>query len=151
MKTNNIYPAIFTKEGNSYAVQFLDIPEAITDGNSFEEAFIHASEALGLALYKIKNPPKPTPFVKIRTIRNQVVVLVKADETDNIVEFVNEEFINVFKKQLEKKELSQYKLAKILDISESYISKIINGERMPKVDLAKRLGMLLGFDYHKYY
>lgn len=49
---NVLYPAeiTFDKGDNRFLVQFLDIPEAITEGESEEEAFFNASEALTLAI-----------------------------------------------------------------------------------------------------
>lgn len=49
---NVLFPAqiTFDKNENRYFVQFLDIPEAITEGESLEEACFNASEALTLAI-----------------------------------------------------------------------------------------------------
>lgn len=55
-----VYPAIFTAEGDSYNVVFPDIPEAITFGNSFEEALEMAQDAMGLALYDQNVFPEPS-------------------------------------------------------------------------------------------
>lgn len=49
---NVLYPAQITydKTDHRFFVQFLDIPEAITEGESEEEALFNASEALTLAI-----------------------------------------------------------------------------------------------------
>lgn len=49
---NVLYPAqiAFDKSDNRFFVQFLDIPEAVTEGETEEEAFFNASEALTLAI-----------------------------------------------------------------------------------------------------
>ena len=49
---NVLYPAqiTFDKSDNRFFVQFLDIPEAITEGESEEEALFNASESLTLAI-----------------------------------------------------------------------------------------------------
>jgi antitoxin HicB len=49
---NVLYPAqiSFDKDDNRYLVKFPDIPEAITEGESEEEAFFNASEVLTLAI-----------------------------------------------------------------------------------------------------
>jgi len=49
---NVLYPAeiTFDKSDNRYLVKFIDIPEAITEGESEEEALFNASEALTLAI-----------------------------------------------------------------------------------------------------
>ena len=49
---NVLYPAqiTFDKGDNRFFVKFIDIPEAITEGESEDEAFFNASEALTLAI-----------------------------------------------------------------------------------------------------
>ena len=49
---NVLYPAqiTFDKDDKRFLVRFLDIPEAITEGGSEEEAFFNASEVLILAI-----------------------------------------------------------------------------------------------------
>lgn len=58
------YPAIFhTAEEGGFWVSFPDLPECLTEGDSMEEAYQMASEALGLALTdRIHNrEPLPSP------------------------------------------------------------------------------------------
>lgn len=49
---NVLYPAIFEydKSEKRYTVSFPDLPEAITEGETLEEAFFNASEVLTLTL-----------------------------------------------------------------------------------------------------
>jgi antitoxin HicB len=49
---NVLYPAIFKYDRTEkrYTVHFLDLPEAITEGESLEEALFNAAEALTLTL-----------------------------------------------------------------------------------------------------
>jgi len=49
---NVLYPAIFEydKSEKRYTVHFPDLPEAITEGETLEEAFFNASEVLTLTL-----------------------------------------------------------------------------------------------------
>lgn len=46
------YPAKIThdEEDNSYLVEFIDLPEAITEGKNFDEALFNASEVLSLSI-----------------------------------------------------------------------------------------------------
>lgn len=59
------YPAklILDAEGNGYTVTFRDIPEAITEGDTRDEALLNAETALesALALYVTAHEPLPTP------------------------------------------------------------------------------------------
>ena len=80
MKTKNIfYPAIFEKEGEAYNIVFPDLPEISTFGNSLEEAYLNAKDALGLALYSVPDAefPKPSAVEELTLKANQVVVIIK--------------------------------------------------------------------------
>jgi antitoxin HicB len=61
-----VYPARFSKEDEGVCfVQFIDIPEAMTDGETMEEAELNAREALSRELgFKLDNNleiPVPSP------------------------------------------------------------------------------------------
>ena len=45
-----MYPALFEKEDSRYNVTFPDLPEAITCGDTLEQAIEMAKECLGLCL-----------------------------------------------------------------------------------------------------
>lgn len=55
-----IYPATFEQDGNYVLVKFPDIPEAMTQGTSIQEAYEMANEVLGLALEDKTIFPKPS-------------------------------------------------------------------------------------------
>lgn len=64
LMNNLAYPATFTPdEGGGYAVTFRDIPEAITQGDTFEDAKEMASFALAVAFefYSEDNRELPKP------------------------------------------------------------------------------------------
>lgn len=44
------YPAVLTPDGAGYVVRFIDLDEAITEGDSLEEALFNAAEVLSLTL-----------------------------------------------------------------------------------------------------
>lgn len=56
-----IYPALFLKavDDVGYTVIFPDLEECVTEGDTKEEAFTMATDALGLYLYGLEAPPKP--------------------------------------------------------------------------------------------
>lgn len=59
-----VYPARFSKEEEGgYFIQFIDIPEAMTDGETMEEAELNAREALsGVLGFRLDNNQEiPTP------------------------------------------------------------------------------------------
>ncbi|PTQ86848.1 type II toxin-antitoxin system HicB family antitoxin [Nitrosomonas ureae] len=66
---NTLFPAIFTpEEPSGFSVQFVDIPGAITEGETIEECLFNAAEALsGVIESYIKNGqeiPRPSKNVK---------------------------------------------------------------------------------------
>ncbi|HFI0448244.1 TPA: type II toxin-antitoxin system HicB family antitoxin [Streptococcus suis] len=61
-----LYPAIFTPDGQYTMVTFPDIPEAITQGKDFDEAYTMALEVLGFALEDYLEYPKATPIQELK-------------------------------------------------------------------------------------
>ncbi len=58
------YPATLIPDpGGGFTVTFRDVPEAITEGDSREEALLHAEDALesALAMYVATKEPLPAP------------------------------------------------------------------------------------------
>jgi antitoxin HicB len=58
------YPAVLTPDPDGgFTVTFRDVPEAITEGDSREEALLHAEDALesALAMYIAAKEPLPAP------------------------------------------------------------------------------------------
>jgi predicted RNase H-like HicB family nuclease len=80
-KDRYIYPAIFDYADDGITVEFPDLPGCITCGDSEEEAFKMAKEAMALHLYGLEedNEKIPTPSkVSALTVQsNQVVVLIE--------------------------------------------------------------------------
>ena len=80
-----IYPAIFDAddEGNGYTVTFPDFPGCITEGDTEEEAFVNAIEALSLHLWGMERDhdiiPEPTPVQDVSVSQSQAVALIRVD------------------------------------------------------------------------
>lgn len=60
------YPAIFTQGERYITVTFPDIPSAITQGKTQEEAFEMAQEVLGFALEDYEKYPKASDIVELQ-------------------------------------------------------------------------------------
>jgi len=147
---NRIYPAIFHKEEDGrYSVEFPDSGCA-TCGDTLEEAFKMAKEELALWLDDCE-AVEPTPIEKVTCGEGDRVMLVEADEGEDIVYFKNSEVPRAIEEGLSKKGYTKYQVAKILGVDRGYISRIAKGERVPAVDMAKRIGLLLGFDWRIFY
>ena len=83
MQDSYIYPAIFTYEEHGVAVEFPDLPGCITCGDTAEEAFRMAQEALeGCMSIREEDGdeiPMPTPLHDLHVGLDQAVVLIRAN------------------------------------------------------------------------
>ena len=72
------YPAIFTKEGNKYNVNFIDFKDIFTFGDNFEDAYHMAQDALYNMLSEYKdNLPKPTyDYRDLKIGFNEFIIVV---------------------------------------------------------------------------
>ncbi|MDR0884128.1 MAG: type II toxin-antitoxin system HicB family antitoxin [Oscillospiraceae bacterium] len=80
------YPAIFTAEQpNGFSVRFPDVPGVHTQGETMEEAYDMAQEALGLMLQNavgvFEYPPASAP-AELLTVADESVVLISFDEKE---------------------------------------------------------------------
>lgn len=78
-----VYPAVFTKNGEFYEVNFPDLESCYTQGETLEEAFEMASDILCLTLYNLEEQkaqiPAASDIKSIRTNENEFVSLVSCD------------------------------------------------------------------------
>ena len=68
------YPAIFTKENNSYWVEFIDLDGWFSSGETLAEAMEKAKEAMGLSLKGLTEYPKCTTNIKDITLENNQLI-----------------------------------------------------------------------------
>ena len=79
------YPAIFTKEGDGYWVQFPDLPGCLTEGDSLVEAYEMAQEAMGLYMEAGDGSfvfPEPSDIKSIVPKENEYPILVEFDPVE---------------------------------------------------------------------
>ena len=82
------YPSIFHPEENGYWVEFPDLPGCFSQGNSIEESYAMASEALGVYLDHSddvfeREIPMPTSMdLVIKDNKNDIVMLVTFDSLE---------------------------------------------------------------------
>lgn len=80
-KDRYIYPAIFDFADDGISVEFPDLPGCLTCGDTIEEAFAMAKEAMALHLWGMEEDgdpiPEATPIDQIKVEPNQVVVLIE--------------------------------------------------------------------------
>lgn len=70
------YPAIFTQGKRYITVTFPDIPSAITQGETQEEAFEMAQEVLGFALEDYEKYPKASNIVELQKQHPESTIVV---------------------------------------------------------------------------
>lgn len=145
---NKIYPAIFhAAEEGGFWVSFPDLEGCFTEGETMEEAFEKAKEVLALHIDDLKELPPVTKMQDIKTGEGETVMLVEADDADDIVYIKTSDVPKYIENGLEEKGLTKSQAAFILDVDRSYFTHIENGKRIPSVDMAKRIALLLGFDW----
>lgn len=72
-----VFPAIFTNDGEYYNVDFIDLKGCSTYGNSIEEAYMMAQNAMGLFLEDLREYPKPTrDITNIEIHKNQFISFI---------------------------------------------------------------------------
>ena len=77
-----IYPAIFEHDTDGYTITFPDLPGCITCGETLEEAYLMAKDAIELHLYGMEQDndeiPKPSLPETIKVEQDSFVTLVEA-------------------------------------------------------------------------
>ena len=80
-KDRYLYPALFHYAEDGISVSFPDLPGCLSCGNTTEEAFAMAREALALHLYGMEEDrepiPEPSPVERLYVGPNEVVVLIE--------------------------------------------------------------------------
>lgn len=111
------YPAVFTvNDDRSFTVQFADVSNAITEGNTIEEAVDMAEDVLGtmLCLNEEQGQPLPEPSTldKIALEPNQLVkpVSVDLDKCRRMLKDIDNNPIKYAREQagMNVKELAEY-------------------------------------------
>ncbi len=91
MKTKlTVFPAIFTFDGKYYNVDFIDLKGCSTFGDSIQDAYLMAQDAMGLYLDNLSNFPKPTlDLSNIILKKNQFISFVSIDMEEYRKKFNN--------------------------------------------------------------
>lgn len=117
------YPATFVQEDDGYIVKFRDIPEALTQGDSYEEAVEMAQDALATAMdfYFEDNRPIPMPS---QALDGEVMVSLPLSIWSKVL--LLNEMLN--------QHVSQVDLAKRMGIKPQQVTRIVNLEHATKID-----------------
>ncbi len=75
---NYFYPAIFSKEGESYNVRFLDFDNIFTYGVGFDDAYYMAQDALYNMLPEYDELPSPTyDYMNVKLNNGEFISMVE--------------------------------------------------------------------------
>ena len=78
-----VYPAIITYDGEAYLVDFPDLPDCFTDGQTPEEALENAADALNLFLWHYEKNKRPIPtaaaIASLTAPEGGFISMIKAD------------------------------------------------------------------------
>lgn len=89
-KQLTVFPAIFTFDGKCYNVDFIDLKGCSTFGNSIQNTYSMAQDAMGLYLDNMTNFPMPSlDFSNINLKENQFVSFISIDMDDYRKKFNN--------------------------------------------------------------
>ena len=83
--SKHFYPAVFFQEDTGYSVHFPDLEGCFTEGDSLEEAYAMAIDAIGLYAQDEKNNfsfPAASNPKDITVGQNEFVVLIEFDELE---------------------------------------------------------------------
>jgi antitoxin HicB len=85
-----VFPAIFTFDGKYYNVDFIDLKGCSTFGDSIQNAYLMAQDAMGLYLDDLTNFPQPTLDISNISLKyNQFVSFISIDMDEYRKKFNN--------------------------------------------------------------
>ena len=136
-RKNMKYPVIIKKDTSGYSVKFRDIPEALTCGDTEEEALEMASDALLTAFEfyfeddrTIPNPSKPKAGEKTVTVPAGVAAKI------------------LLLNEMLSSGVSRVELARRMHTRPQEVQRIINLEHATKIDTIHRALSALGKELH---
>ena len=119
-----IYPVLIDEdEDGRYVAKGIDIPEAVTDGKTRDEALRNMSDALGAALagYTLGGRPLPKPSrAPAGSYRVPVAPLVAAKL--------------ILRQAMNEENISNIELARRLGVSEGAIRRLVNPDHVSRLD-----------------
>ena len=117
------YPALFESDGNGFCVSFPDIPEALTSGETMDEARAMAADALLTAMdfYFEDRRPVPAPS---KAKRGEELVALPASATAKVL-LLNEMIAQ---------KITPAELARRLGMSPQLVNRIVDIHHATKID-----------------
>ena len=128
------YQAKIYRDGESYSVEFPDLPGCFTYGDNLEEAKVNAKEALSVYLEEARDPKWEVPKAKVRKSRSYHWIYPSPDVSIPLL---------IRQKRLEH-DLSQNQFAKKLGITTQQLQKLETpGKSNPTVKTLEKISTVL--------
>lgn len=136
------YPAKFKREVTGYSVSFRDIPEALTQGDSYEEALAMAKDALLTAMGFYYESYRPIPLPS-KPKNDEVKVEVNANAIVKILLY----------NEMIKQHIKKSQLARLLNIRPQQVTRLFDFKQSSSLDTMdaafKVIGKTLQFEVRK--
>lgn len=147
-----IYPAIFhVAEEGGYFVTFPDLEGCVTQGETLEEALLMAADALFVWTETMEELPAPSSIADVKAEQGAFMSLVKAELYEGVSLCQKDLIAREVEIGLKTKGYTKGQAATILAVDRSYLTHIVKGDRVPSVEMAKRIALLLGFDWKVFF
>lgn len=126
------YPVIIEKDGNTFMARFVDIPEALTCGDTYEEALAEAHDALVTAFEFYFEDQRPVPMPS--AIEGHAVVSVPPSVWAKVL------VLNTMLSE----HITQAELAKRMGSRKQEMQRIINLGHNTKIDTLNKALEVMG-------
>lgn len=127
------YPASIVKEDDGYTVAFRDIPEAITCGDSLEDALFMAKDTLLISMDFYFEDRRKVPLPS------------KAKKGEHLIELSPSVFAKLLLlNELIEQGISNVELAKRINVKPQEVQRIVNLEHTTKIDTISKALAALG-------
>jgi len=129
------YPAKFSedKDDGGYTVTFRDLPESITQGNTIDECMVEAKDCLDEAIAGRMDDREEIPIPsKMRKTEHLIILPVTSAVKASL-------YI-----KMKEKQFSNTKLAKLLDVDEKEVRRMLDPHHGTKIPAMERALSVLG-------
>lgn len=128
---NILYPAKITHENNRYTVKFFDLEEAITEGETLEEALFQAADVLTLTLEGRIDEGLEIPLPSVKPENAHLIAPSARVQAALLVRFA-------------KKDHTTSELARTLETSWASVSRLEDPHHWPSLRQLERAAAALG-------
>ena len=127
------YPAIFTPDDNGFVVTFRDLPEAITQGDTKEQATIEATDCLEEAIAARIDDKLDIPWPSLPQVTEHLIILP--------IQTALKATLYV---AMEESKMTKVELARLLNVDEKEVRRILAPSHGTKLSTIEKALSVLG-------